>query len=131
MADDFGAAIARWAKKAEIEQSRVVHQAVSLLVEEVTRPVSQGGHMPVETGNLRNSVAVSSLGPVTVNFRTKKFANPAEQLKTAIAGIEVGQPVWIGFRAPYAEKAEVKYGFVRLAAQKWGGIVAEAIRSKS
>lgn len=129
MADRFAAQIERWAEKTIEKQTEVLHQAVRLLVEEVTRPESEGGHMPVVTGNLANSVAVSTLGPVTVSFRTKKFRSPGDAVNNAIAGISVGERAYVGFRAPYAHKVEAKKGFVRLAAQRWPRIADEAAKS--
>lgn len=131
MAGGFGSGTGAWAQKTAIDQARILHQSVRGLVAEVTTPQSAGGHMPYETGNLQNSVAVSTLGVVTMDFRTKKFRKSADAVDTAIAGIEVGQKAYIGFRAPYAHKAEAKTGFIRLAAQRWPQIVAEAAKTKS
>lgn len=131
MADQFAAAVANWEKKSEIEQADILHRSLRLLVEEVTRPESAGGHMPVVKGNLRNSVAVSTLGPVTMDFKTKRFGNPADAVSNAIAGVEIGTTAYVGFRAPYAHKAELKNGFARLAAQRWPQIVDEAVKSRS
>ncbi|MCW5733488.1 MAG: hypothetical protein KIS73_05155 [Enhydrobacter sp.] len=116
-------------RKTEIEQTRIVHSALRRLIEEATRPQSEGGHMPVETGSLRNSVAVS-FAPVTYNFITKKFRDPSDAVNNAIANVEIGETVYIGFRAPYAHKAEAEFGFARLAAQRWPFIVKEAAQSK-
>lgn len=130
MVDIFAAQVADWAEKTEAEQTRILHASVRHLVEEVTRPKSAGGHMPVVKGNLRNSVAVSTTGPVAINFKTKRFSDPSESVNNAIAAIEVGAPAWIGFRAPYAHKAEVNNGFARLAGQRWPAVVAEALKDK-
>lgn len=128
MSDNFAAAVAGWTEKTEALQTDVLHQSVRQLVDETTTAKDAGGHMPVLTGNLRNSVAVSALAPITFDFRTKKFRNPADAVNNAIAGIEVGKPAWVGFRAPYAHKIEVDSGFLRLPAQRWAQIVDEAVR---
>lgn len=127
----FESAVAGWAKKTEIEQTSILHRSIALLVDETTRPKSEGGHMPVVTGNLQNSVAVSTLGPVTMNFQTKKFRDPSDAVRNSIAGVEVGHTAYVGFRAPYTHKAEADNGFLRLAAQRWPMIVNEAVKSKS
>lgn len=126
----FASQIAAWATKTEEAQTEVLHESLRYLVDEVTRPKSAGGHLPVVTGNLGNSVAVSTLGPVTYDWTTKKFRNPADAVNNAIAGVAVGQTAWIGFRAPYAHKVEADNGFVRLAAQRWPQIVVEAVRKR-
>lgn len=128
MTGRFAAQVERWAEKTETAQTEILHQALRLLVEEVTRPQSLGGHLPYLTGNLKNSVAVSTLGPVTYNFTTKKFRDSSDAVNNAIAGVDVGEKVFIGFRAPYAHKLEAESGFVRLAAQRWGIITAEAAK---
>jgi hypothetical protein len=126
----FESAIAGWAKKTEVEQTAILHRSLRLLVAEVTRPKSAGGHLPVVTGNLQKSVAVSTLGPVTMDFRTKKFRNSVDAVDNSIAGVEVGATAFIGFRAPYTQKIEAENGFIRLAAQRWPQIVEEAVKSK-
>lgn len=131
MADRFAAAVENWAKKTEIEQTAILHRSLRLLVEEVTRPEGSGGHLPVLTGNLRNSVAVSTLGPVTMSFTTKKFRDSSDAVNNAIAGVAVGDTAYVGFRAPYAHKAEAKNAFVRLAAQRWPMIVDVAVKARS
>lgn len=128
MTGRFAAQVANWSEKTEKAQTDVLHQALRLLVDEVTRPQDRGGHLPFVTGNLRNSVAVSTLGPVTYNFTTKKFRDSSDSVNNAIAGVEVGEKAFIGFRAPYAHKREAEAGFVRLAAQRWPFIAAEAAK---
>lgn len=130
MAKSFSLIVADWAKKVEAEQIRILHEAARLLVEEMTRPESEGGHMPVETGNLRKSVAVSPAGWIRIEWLTKKFRDPSNAVANAIAGIEIGTTAYIGFRAPYARKVEMETGFVRLAAQRWRAIVDEAVKIK-
>jgi hypothetical protein len=94
----------------------------------VTRPENQGGHLPFLTGNLKNSVAVSTLAPVTYNFTTKKFRDSSDAVNNAIAGVSIGETAYIGFRAPYAHKREAESGFMRLAAQRWPAIAGEAAK---
>ena len=127
----FAASVADWAGKTEEIQTEVLHEALRGLVGEVTRPKSEGGNLPKVTGNLGHSVAVSALGLVAYEWGTKKFRDPSDAVNNAIAGVAVGQTAWIGFRAPYAHKIEVENGFVRLAAQRWPQIVAEAVRASN
>lgn len=123
MADKFGAAVANWAKETEIKQTAVLHESVRGLDAEIAENV------PVVTGNLKNSRTVSSLGRPAVDWTTKKFRNPGDAINNAIAGIEVGQTAWLGFRAPYAQKVEDKRAFLRLAVQRWKQIVDQAVAS--
>jgi hypothetical protein len=132
MTKSFGAQFDAWAKQTEIEQTRVIHHAVRNLVAEATRPQADGGHMPVVRGNLRNSVQVSTTGPVEVDWSTKKFRDPSDAVNNAIAGIEPGVTAHVGFRAPYGVKVEFEAGagFARLAAQRWPEFVNQAVRRK-
>ena len=118
----FAAAVADWAKKTELQQSAVLHTALRLLDDEVAAST------PFKTGNLRNSRAVSSLGRPRIEWKTKKFRDPSDAINNAIAGVEVGQTVYLGFRAPYAYKVEKKHAFLRLVAQRWPAIADEAAR---
>jgi len=122
MSNSFAAAVADWEKKCAVQQAAVQHEALRLLDEAIVDGT------PEVTGNLRNSRTVSTLGPVTIDWRTKKFRDPADTIDNAIAGSEVGHTVHLGFRAPYAHKVEPKYAMMRLAAQHWPMVVAAAVR---
>jgi hypothetical protein len=122
MAETFAAAVADWEKKCAVQQAAVQHEALRLLDGEILDGT------PEVTGNLRNSRSVSTLGPVTIDWSTKKFRDPSDTIDNTIAGSEVGQTVHVGFRAPYAHRIEPKYAMMRLAAQRWNAIVAEAAR---
>lgn len=118
----FASAVADWAKKTEEQQAEVLHESLRQLDAEVAENV------PVLTGNLKNSRAISSLAPVAIDWKTKKFREPSDAINNSIAGVEVGATAWLGFRAPYAHIIEEKYAYLRLAAQRWSQIVNEAAR---
>lgn len=122
MAQSFASVIERWAEKTEREQTEVAHVALRLLDAEIA------ANVPVKSGNTRNSRTVSNAGRPAVDFKTKKFRDPSDAIKNAIAGVEIGRSAWLGFRAPWAHKIEEKYAFMRLAVQRWPAIVAEAAR---
>lgn len=122
MTEGFAAAVSDWAKKTEVKQAAVLHESIRRLDHEVVENV------PVLTGNLRNSRAVSSLAPIPIDWSTKKFREPSDAINNAIAGVEVGTTAWLGFRAPYAHLIEEKYAFLRLAAQRWRQVVDDAAR---
>lgn len=122
MAESFSVAVARWTEGTEQDQAAVLHESLRQLDEEVA------SRTPVLTGNLRNSRTVSTLGPPPVDWKTKKFREPSDAINNAIAGVDVGQTAYLGFRAPYAHKIEKVHGFLRLAAQGWSQIVDRAVR---
>ena len=122
MADSFAASVKNWAEKTEVEQTAVLHQSLRLLDDEVAAST------PFKTGNLRNSRAVSTLARPAIEWKTKKFRDPSDAINNAIAGVEIGQTVYLGFRAPYAYKVEKAHAFLRLVAQRWKAITEEAAR---
>ena len=128
MADTkFSAAVKDWSEKTEIKQTAVLHGSLRDLDEEIRR------NTPVVTGNTQNSRAVSTLGPPPIDWSTKKFRDPLDAINNAVAGVDVGEKVWLGFKAPWAHTLEPKYAMMRLAAQRWAQIVdavASRIRGK-
>lgn len=122
MAGSFASAVAKWAEKTEIKLTEAWHASLRGLDKEMA------GNTPVVTGNLRNSRAVSTAGPLAVNWTTKKFRNPDDAINNAIAGAEVGGVVHLGYQAPYAKKVEDRRAFLRLAVQRWPQIVDEAAK---
>jgi hypothetical protein len=116
----FGEAGKAWEEKVELKKAEVFHASLRDLTEEVEQ------NTPKVTGNTANSLSVSTLGPVTIDWKTKKFRDPSDAINNAIAGAETNATVWIGFRAPWAHKLEPKYAMMRLAAQRWVEIVNAA-----
>lgn len=123
MADKFAAAVKDWAAKTEIKQTAVLHESVRGLDAEIAE------NTPVVSGQTRNSRTVSNLGRPAIDWKTKNFRDPSDAINNAIAGIEVGQTAWLGYRAPWAHKLEPKYAMLRLAAQRWSAIVDAAARA--
>lgn len=118
MADKFAAAGKEWEEKVVRRQAEIFHGSLRDLSGEIEQ------NTPVITGNTANSLAVSTLGPPPIDWTTKKFRDPSDAINNAIAGAEVSDTVWIGFRAPWAHKLEPKYAMMRLAAQRWSAIVS-------
>jgi len=119
MAESFAAAVKGWAAKTEIKQTEVLHEAIRGLADTL------GDKTPKVSGNLANSRTVTTGGPPTIDWKTKKFRDPSDSINNAVAGVEVGETAWLGFRAPYTHKVEEKYAMARLTAQLWP-VVAEA-----
>lgn len=115
----FSAAVKGWAEKTEIKQTAVLHESIRGLADAL------GDKTPKVSGNLANSRQVTTGGPPVIEWKTKKFRDPSDSINNAVAGVEVGETAWIGFRAPYAHKVEEKYAMARLTAQLWP-VVADA-----
>lgn len=117
----FSEAIKEFAEKTEEKITEVWHESLRSLDEHIASLV------PVKTGNLRNSRDVSTMGQFGIDWDTKKFRDPSDRINNEIAGAEVGGKVFFGFRAPYARLTESRSGFLRLASQRWHGVVEDAV----
>lgn len=126
----FSAAVSDFALKSERRIEGVFREASRIAAAEMMKSKSQGGHLPVLTGRLRRSLMASTAGMPQVQHRAKDFPPNEAQIAEVIAGAGIGQSIFLGFQAPYAQKAEYDQGngFVRLTAQRWQEIVAEATR---
>ena len=120
-----------WVSKVRERLEQLGPESIKNLIYDVRTPVSQGGHMPVVSGNLRNSPEVSFTHmPVAdrVLDPNKPLTDPMGKINPKILNMQPGQVVSIGFRAIYAPLIELKYAFVRLAAQNWRRHVDEALK---
>lgn len=90
-----------------------------------------GGHMPIDTGFLRASLVVNlddAFPPLRDNPDPKgSFTWDAQDVVLTISGAPLGTPILAVYSAAYAKKVEERYGFVRLAAQRWPQIVEDSV----
>ncbi|MCW0014908.1 hypothetical protein [Rhizobium sp. BT-226] len=135
----FAAQVSEWAKS-ELERSEAVFQtAAQEVANEVRTPVSEGGRMPLKTGNLRRSLMASTSDMPRIQEGKTTFSDSGIEL--VIAGAELGSTIYLGFQAAYAARMnygfvgtdalgrtynQVGYGFVDAVAQRWPQIVAQA-----
>lgn len=124
--------IVEWAAKVGERLDQIPAESAKLLIDDVRTPVANGGHMPVRTGNLRNSAEVSFNGPPLADQEYPDepvVPNPEGTIQAKLDSAKTGDLISIGFRAIYGPAMEVKYAFVRLAAQKWPQHVNEAVKN--
>lgn len=124
----FKVQIGEWAKKADNRLLSVFHEASQGVAKESSTPRQEGGNLPYVKGNLQRSMAASTIGPPKMLWGVNAFHGTWSAVVDVIKSAKIGQTVWIGFQAIYAKKAEDKYGFVRLAAQRWTQIVEAAAK---
>lgn len=139
----FAADVDAWVKATEQRLEAVFKEATQRVVEEVRTPDDKGGHLPVKTGFMRNSIVASTDGPTPISPNAKpekgaEYDKESKQLpgpvSLVIAGATLGQTIWVCFTAAYAGYMEYGtatqpgFGFVRLAAQRWPRIVDEVVR---
>jgi hypothetical protein len=111
---------------------RAIHRGSAQdLAEGVTKPRAKGGNMRVKTGFLRASLMASTSMMPAIKDSNAPPSNAPDNaydfdigpISAVIAGLQPGDPLYLGFTAAYARPREYKDGFVRLAAQNWNKIV--------
>lgn len=109
MAQSFSASVDAWTRESEARLTAVFRDAAQTVANDVREPVGAGGHMPVDTGNLRRSLMASTSEiPTISNNADQRFAGNDQQINLVIAGAEIGQTIYLGFQANYA--AHMEYG---------------------
>ncbi|MFD2439740.1 hypothetical protein ACFSS8_05970 [Paracoccus kondratievae] len=120
--------------KTKGQMKAVLSESVQDVIEEAQRPIAQGGRMPVDTGNLRNSL-ISELNGVQIGTGATSYT-------LAAAGMEPGDIARFGWTAAYALRQELGFvgqdslgrtynqagkHFVEGAADQWPQIVARNV----
>jgi hypothetical protein len=123
--------IVRWVAKVGEALENVPRESTKTLVAFARLPIKQGGNMPVDKGNLRNSATVSfvEIPPADMKIgEDDMLPDPTQKINATIDSAKIGQNIRIGFRADYADEQEQKYAFIRLAAQRWTQFVESAAK---
>ncbi len=143
MASSFSAQVGAWALQTRQRMEAGVRDAAQTVANDVRRPKAAGGNMPVLTGNLRRSLMASTAQMPSVQAGDVIFTNSDGQVTLTIAGMQLGQTIYLGFQAAYARRREYGFdgadalgryysesgdGFVRLTAQRWPQIVEASAR---
>lgn len=138
MAKSFSEAVGSWASASERRLSAVHRRAIEKLALEMTRTVSEGGSVPVVSGNLYRSLLASTAAmPKTADA---PFAG--SNVPSVIATLQLNDTLWIGFQARYARRVNSGFigadsmgrifnssgrHFVERAIAMWPQIVREAV----
>lgn len=135
---NFAATVDAWVKKSKARADAVLKESTQRLIEQaqtvgpsVENPASgAGGKMPVATGFLRASMAISFDGMPSGPSRgdgKQAYSYDDADVTLKLAGVEVGKKIYAGWTANYAVFAEERYGFCRSAAQNWQQIVDQTV----
>lgn len=131
MAGSFAAQVAAFQEKCERRGLAIFRESTQRVAQRAGVPEARGGKMPVDTGNLRNSVAGSTTGMPAVG------AQPPELV---LLTVRLGDTVWVGWTAAYAMRMEYGFqgadslgreysqagrGFLRAQIQMWDSIVSD------
>lgn len=135
---DFKASIDKWVADTEDKIMAVVKNSIEDLVEDANKPVKAGGRMPVDTGFLRASSA-SAINHLpegeTRGRHRKKNENgviypydSSVSLLGVLPKFKMGDVFYFGWTAEYANKMNIKYGFLDSACQKWADFINNNVR---
>ena len=115
--------IDQWVAKSQARLEAVWKTAAQDIAREVQTPRAKGGRMPVDTGFLRNSFTADINKTPSGNGNSSYSAGP---ISIVINRAKIGDRVVFGWGANYAIYMEVRYSFLRSAAQNWQQIVDKA-----
>lgn len=130
----FAAQVDEWVQATQQRMTAVLRESARRVIEEMQRPVNEGGNMPIDTGFLRASLVVVVNGnPPTADRITdgRRYAYNASAIVLEIAKFKAGDRMVAAYTAAYARHVEygsqgrAGRGFTRLATQQWGHIVRE------
>jgi hypothetical protein len=130
----FSARVAAFAEMVPGAIEAVFKESVQEVVEEMQKPVGQGGRMRVDTGFLRASLMASTAAMPRINLGSQPadggtYSADFGQIEAVIAGADVHDTLYFGYTAAYAghrefgSNGQAPDAFVRSAAQQWQGIV--------
>lgn len=127
MAKTFSASVDAWALKSKARLTAIFRESAQRVGEEANTTVHEGGKLPIDTGFLRSSYAVSMTGmPLGLGEppdREAKYRPDNAAIDLVINQAVLGDTIWGGWTARYAPIQEERNGFQRSAAQRWPQIV--------
>ena len=115
MTQSFSAQVRSWSEKAKRNTALVQRRGADLLARDLLAAGRSGGArgsgvIPIDTGNLRNSLMASTAAMPMVSANDD-FASTDSDISLTIAGWnpDDGQPLYLGWQAAYARR--INYGF--------------------
>lgn len=106
MAKSFSEQIGAWASRTEKRIDAVYARSIELLAEEMSKTTKEGGKVPIDTGNLANSLLASKQSMPTTSDGPFTGSN----VGIITATIRASHSVWLGYQAGYARR--INNGFV-------------------
>lgn len=119
--------------KAHTEKARkrlayVAKTATLAVCNDARDPIAKSGRMPVDTGNLRNSM-VASLSGIPMGETEGNENKSGDDVAAMLVRWKPGQTLfYAGFPPKYARAMERRYGYMRGAVIKWGDYVRKAAK---
>jgi hypothetical protein len=132
MTDKFDAQVDAWVRKSNKRMLAIMRESAKRVAIMTLKTRGEGGNMRVDTGFLRASFqsSLTAMPKIDINSRPNKNRTyaPDSAFELNIGNAHLGNTIYMGFTAGYARPREYKDGFVRLAAQKWSGIVKQVTK---
>lgn len=132
--NEFAADVGDYVVRMKDLTKLVWQESMLELVRRMQMPLSSGGRMPVVTGFLRASFRIST-SPIAIGTRERPGPGPygwsIDEVVGQVRAFKVGQRVYMGYEAIYADRIEYGagsfpgYAFQRLAVQLWPVIVQQ------
>ncbi|QHG70159.1 hypothetical protein [Ensifer adhaerens] len=137
----FAAQVSEWVKQEQAREAAVLRTAAQMVANDVRITTAQGGRMPFDTGNLKNSLMASTTAMPTVDQGEKEYPDNTGSIELMIADLSIGETLYLGFQAAYGPRMEYGFvgadslgrvynqqgfGFVEAAAQDWPQTVKRA-----
>lgn len=137
MAGSFEAQISAWVAETQARTEAVFKESAQRVIEEMQRPGpsvanpggGQGGALPIASGFLRHSLAVTVGSPSSAMRDPPdgeaRYQYDGAGTTLAIAGADIGDTIFAVYTARYAQVVNYRYQFVGFAADQWQRIVNE------
>lgn len=129
--NNFAAQVKAFADKSKRKQEVIFRTSAARVLNEANVPVGQGGRLPLDTGNLMNSITAGTT------------PGGGQDPGLVFAKLEVGQTAYAGWSAAYAARMEFGFvgpdslgrvynqqgrAFLRSSVQRWQEYVDDAAR---
>lgn len=129
----FKGKVDQWILNSTVLTEAVIKDAAQEMAIAANTPVAKGGRMRVDTGFLRNSIAASlnSL-PSGQNIKPAEYSKQnwsPSSVTVIINRMSIGDKLFIGWTAEYAQYRENQDFFARTAAQNWPQHVQNAVHN--
>lgn len=137
----FAAQVSEWVKQEKEREAAVLRTAAQMVANDVRIAREAGGRMPVDTGNLKNSLMASTTAMPTVDQGEKEYPDNTGEIELIIADLSIGETLYLGFQAAHGPRMnfgfvgtdslgrlynQQGFGFVDAAAQDWPQTVKRA-----
>lgn len=129
MAKSFAEQVGAFVAQSEGRMTTVFRESMQNAINEAQRERGKGGNMPVDTGFLRATGDAAFTGDSLPEADNGVYKWSPTASLIIINQAKLGDIVYFGWLANYAQFMERRYGFARLASQNWDQIVQRAAQA--